>query len=62
MTTTTPPTNEIQAKSEQFFVQAALRSLEHYKRTGLHVTQLEFGEWVKAIQKDSKAPMPTCHT
>lgn len=59
---TTTPTNETQAKSEQFFVQAAISSLEHYKRTGLHITQSEFSAWVKAIQKEPKTPMPVCHT
>lgn len=58
----TPPTNETHAKSELFFVQAALRSLEHYKRTGLHITQSELSAWVKAIRKDPKTPMPICHT
>lgn len=57
----TPPTNETQAKSEQFFVQAALRSLAHYKRTGLHITQDEFSVWVKAIKQDPKTPVPVCH-
>lgn len=50
-----------QAESEQLFVQAALLSREHLKKTGLHVTQDEFSAWVNTIQKNPKTPMPVCH-
>lgn len=49
------------AESEELFIQAALRSRQHLKETGLHVTQNEFSAWVKAIQQNPKTPMPTCH-
>jgi predicted transcriptional regulator len=51
-----------QAESEQFFMQSALHSREHLKKTGLHVTQNEMSAWVNAIQKNPKTPMPICHT
>jgi predicted transcriptional regulator len=49
------------AEHEQLFVQAALRSREQLKKTGLHITQNEFSAWVNAIQKNPKTPMPVCH-
>jgi predicted transcriptional regulator len=49
------------AQAEQVFVQAALRSREHLKNTGLHITQNEFSAWVQVIQKNPTAPMPASH-
>jgi predicted transcriptional regulator len=49
------------AASEQLFVQAAIRSREHLRETGLHITQDEFSAWVNTIQKNPKTPMPICH-
>lgn len=49
------------AEAEQHFVQAALRSREDLRSTGLHITQDEFSAWVETIQKTPNTPMPVCH-
>ena len=48
-------------EAEQAEIQRAVRSLEHYKETGLHITLDEFSTWVKAIRINPKTPMPVCH-
>ena len=48
-------------EAEQAEIQRAVRSLEHYNETGLHVTLDEFSAWVKAIAVNPKTLMPTCH-
>ena len=48
-------------EAQQAEIQRAVRSLEHYKETGLHITLDEFSTWVKAIQINPKTTMPVCH-
>lgn len=48
-------------EAEQAEIQRAVRSLEHYAETGLHITLDEFSSWVKAIAINPKTPMPICH-
>ncbi len=49
------------AESEKEFIESALKSREHLRTTGLHITQDEFSAWVRTIQKNPKTPMPVCH-
>ena len=49
------------AEGEQRFIEAALESRLHYKKTGLHVTQDEFSTWVDALKTNPKAQPPVCH-
>lgn len=49
------------AESEKEFIQSALDSREHLRKTGLHITQDEFSAWVQDIQKNPQSPMPVCH-
>lgn len=49
-------------EAEQAFIQAAAASLAHYNKTGLHTTLEEVKGWAKAVRKDRKAKLPTCHT
>ena len=41
--------------------QEALDSLEHYERTGLHITFEEYSAWVDRLDADPDAPFPKCH-
>lgn len=41
--------------------QEALDSLEHYERTGLHITFEEYSAWVDRLDTDPDAPFPKCH-
>ena len=36
-------------------------SLNEYKKTGLHVTQLEVEKWMDSLGTDSELPQPVCH-
>lgn len=40
---------------------AALAAHEHYKLTGLHLTQAEIENWVESIAKGERKPLPPCH-
>ena len=40
----------------------ALRSLEHYKRTGLHVTWEELKPWLESWGTPESTDPPECHT
>ena len=42
--------------------QEALDSLEHFERTGLHITFEEYSAWVDRLDTDPDAPFPKCHT
>ena len=48
-------------ESRQNFINAAERSYEHYKETGLHISLDEFSAWVDDVEKKPDAPMPVCH-
>ena len=54
-----PPRSEEERRA---WYQEALDSLEHYERTGLHITLEELEEWVERLETDPHAPMPECHT
>ena len=41
--------------------QEALDSLEHFERTGLHITFEEYSAWVDRLDTDPDAPFPKCH-
>ena len=49
-------------EAEQQQIAAAGESLDHYKKTGLHVTLDEMKTWLKAKTLDRNTPMPICHT
>ena len=49
-------------EARQNFIKAGLESYEHYKETGQHITLDEFSNWVDAVQQNSDAPAPACHT
>lgn len=49
-------------EARQNFIQAADRSFEHYKETGLHITLDEFSAWVDDVQKNPDTPITACHT
>lgn len=49
-------------EARQNFIKAGLESYEHYKETGQHITLDEFSNWVDAVQQNSDAPTPACHT
>jgi len=51
---------ERQEKREQFLLDT-LASLEHYERTGLHLTGEEVDEWIERLRDDPNAPAPECH-
>jgi hypothetical protein len=47
---------------EQNFIAAAEESLDHYEKTGLHVTLEEMRDWMNAKKLDKNAPMQQAHT
>jgi predicted transcriptional regulator len=47
-------------KREQFRLDT-LASWEHYKATGLHVSEEEMDEWVARLEAGEDAPAPKCH-
>jgi predicted transcriptional regulator len=47
-------------KREQFRLDT-VASWEHYRATGLHVTDEEFDEWVAKLEAVGDAPAPKCH-
>jgi predicted transcriptional regulator len=49
-------------EAEQRAIDAAVKSMEHFKRTGLHTTLDEMKTWAKAVKLDRHTPMPKCHT
>jgi predicted transcriptional regulator len=49
-------------EAEQAAIAAAVASLDHYQKTGLHSTLDEVKDWAKAMRKDRSAKMPACHT
>ena len=49
-------------EAEQLAIQEATVSLEHYERTGLHITLDEVKQWVKDLKTDRNAKLPVCHT
>jgi predicted transcriptional regulator len=51
----------VREEAEQAEIQRAVKSLDHYKETGLHIKLDEFSTWVKAIRINPKTPMPVCH-
>lgn len=38
-----------------------LAAYEHYRTTGLHVTDEEMDEWLAKLEAGEDAPPPTCH-
>ena len=50
-----------QEEARQNFIQAAEASCEHYRETGLHLTQDEMNAWVDAVQQDPEVALPECH-
>lgn len=49
-------------EAEQAAVDAAVVSLAHYQKTGLHTDLDEIKVWAKAVRKNRSAKMPACHT
>lgn len=49
-------------EAEQQVIDAAAKSMAHFKRTGLHTTLDEMKTWAKAVKSDRNAPLPPCHT
>jgi hypothetical protein len=47
---------------EQQAIDAAVRSMEHLKKTGLHATLDEMKAWAKAVKLDRNTSMAECHT
>ncbi len=47
-------------KREQLRLET-IASWEHYKRTGLHVTDEEMDEWLAKLEAGEDAPPPACH-
>lgn len=41
--------------------QEAIAAHEHYKLTGLHLTQEEIEAWALQISQGQRVPMPKCH-
>jgi predicted transcriptional regulator len=48
-------------EAEQAAIAAAVASLDHYQKTGLHTTLGEVKDWAKAVRKDRRAKIPACH-
>jgi predicted transcriptional regulator len=48
-------------ESRQQFLKRTDASLEHYERTGLHVTWEEVDQWLGKLQAGEDAPPPECH-
>lgn len=42
--------------------QEGIAAWEEYQRTGLHLTNDEVVDWMDAVIRGEKAPMPKCHT
>jgi predicted transcriptional regulator len=49
------------AEKREEFRQNALAASEHYRTTGLHLTQEEVEEWMLKFEAGEDAPMPECH-
>lgn len=49
-------------EAEQQAIQEAAASLEHYERTGLHITFDEVKQWAKNLKTNRNAQLPACHT
>lgn len=47
-------------KREEFRL-ATLAAAEHYRTTGLHVTQEEADEWMMKLEAGEDIPPPECH-
>jgi predicted transcriptional regulator len=43
------------------FLDDARRSMEHYRRTGLHITGEELSAWLKTWGTDDETGPPQCH-
>ena len=41
--------------------QAGIAAHEHYKRTGLHLTNDEVRAWIDRLRQDKSEPIPKCH-
>jgi len=48
-------------EARQKFINAAEKSFEHYKETGLHITLDEFSAWVDDVQNNPEALITVCH-
>lgn len=46
---------------EQSFIADALVAREHFRETGLHITDEELGAWADAVKNDRNTPFPECH-
>lgn len=56
------PEPPLRTKEERrAWYQEALDSLEHFERTGLHITFEEYSAWVDRLDTDPDAPFPKCH-
>lgn len=48
-------------EAEQTAIAAAVASLDHYQKTGLHTTLDEVKDWAKAVRKTRSTKIPACH-
>ena len=49
------------AERREEFLRAGVAALEHYRTTGLHVTQDELEEWIEKAETSEDARPPECH-
>jgi predicted transcriptional regulator len=47
---------------EQRQIAMAQESIDHYEKTGLHVTLGEMATWLKAKKIDTNTSLPVCHS
>ena len=41
--------------------QECIAAHDHYRQTGLHVTQAEVKDWIARLRQDKQADAPKCH-
>lgn len=49
-------------EAQQNLDQAAEEAMEHYRKTGLHVTHAEVTKWLESWGTDEELDPPQCHT
>lgn len=47
--------------AKKAFYDKAVKGLEHYQETGLHVTQDDLIQWAKSLSETNPLPFPQCH-
>ena len=49
-------------EERELFRLETLAAMEHYKKTGLHLTEDEVDTWLAKLEAGEDAPLPECHT